>query len=187
MNKTFLNLLVVFSLCSGSYALAEEGTLEIRSAAFIPSSQRFSKVYGDVGVAFGIEASQRFCDSYRGWIDLDFFPKSKSDGKCCKSRINIYNASCGINYIIPISCSVQAYIGIGPSFSRVNIKNHTCYRKEHISRFVVGGIIKSGVCFNFYDPFYINVFVDYLYLPVHFHRTVDLGGTKVGAGLGIRF
>ena len=190
MIKIFFNLLVLFSLSGAAHALdalVEEGTLEIRTSAFVPFSKRFSDVYGDVGASVGIEATGKICGCYNGWIDLDFFPKSKRQGHCCKSQIDIYNASFGINYFIPISCGIQAYIGIGPSISRIHIKNHSyCCKSERISRVVVGGIIKTGVYFDLCDPFYLNIFADYLYQPIHFHHTVDLGGIKAGIGLGIR-
>ena len=186
MNKIFFNLLVVLVLGGVERILADEGTLEIRTSAFIPTSQRFTDVYGDVGVTVGVEASAGFCECYSGWVDLDFFQKSKSHGECCKSRIDIYNSSLGVNYCMPLCSGVETYVGIGPSFSRVKIKNHFCCGKERLSKFAVGGTIKTGVCFNFCDPVYINVFVDYLYLPVHFHHTVDCGGIKAGIGLGVR-
>lgn len=186
MNKLLWNLLVVFFLGNTGFILADQGTLEIRSSAFIPSSHYFRELYEDVRPTVAIEASNKFCGCYSAWIDIDFFTESKRQSSCCKSKIDIYNSSFGINYFIPITCSAEAYVGIGPSFSRVNIKNHTCCRKEHLSRFVVGGIVKTGVCFYLCDPFYLNVFADYLYQPIHFHRTVDIGGIKAGIGFGIR-
>jgi hypothetical protein len=186
MTKVFFNFLIILVLAGMGHILADEGTLEIRTSGFIPTSQRFKDVYGDVGLTVGVEASRRFCGCYNGWVDFDFFPKSKSHGQCCKSRIDIYNGSLGINYFIPVCCGLESYIGLGPSFSRVNIKNHSYCGKERVSKFAVGGIIKTGLCFDLCDPVYINVFADYLYLPVHFHHTVDCGGIKAGIGIGLR-
>jgi hypothetical protein len=34
---------------------------------------------------------------------------------------------------------------------------------------------------------FIDVFADYLYQPVNFETHVDIGGFKIGAGMGIKF
>ena len=79
------------------------------------------------------------------------------------------------------------YIGIGPSFSRIWLKNKPRCSHDTISKWAVGGVLKTGVyyCINRYV--FMDIFVDYLYQPVHFEKHVDIGGVKVGLGIGAKF
>ena len=40
---------------------------------------------------------------------------------------------------------------------------------------------------EFFFNLLLDVFVDYLYQPVHFSTRIDIGGFKIGAGIGYKF
>lgn len=56
---------------------------------------------------------------------------------------------------------------------------------ETLSKWVAGGVLKSGMYVWINQCAFVDLFVDYLYQPVHFETHVDIGGVKVGAGLGV--
>lgn len=171
--------------------LAAQTSVEVRTDAFFHSSELFRKIYGNVGVSYGVEASTELmnCWCLDGWANFDWFSK-KGESTGCEgdsTRVHIGNISFGVKYPFQIYNCLTAYAGLGPSFSRIWLKNHSNCTKEKQSRFVCGGILKTGVCYYFYECMFLDVFVDYLYQPVRFHRYVDIGGFKTGAGIGIVF
>lgn len=187
MKKFILSLLSVSALCGYNSLFAEnENSIEFRSSAFFHSEKRFRDIYGSVGPAFGIEASSHFCGEYGAWINVDY-SLEKSHEDCCKTTLGILNTSFGLKYIYPLTCHFDLYAGIGPAFSWVDLKNHTCCENDHFSRLAVGGVVKTGVYYQFCTNYFIDIFADYLFQPVHIGRSIDIGGLKLGLGIGTQF
>lgn len=187
MNKVFLQLVVAIFLAFFSSVSAEEQefSVEFRSSAFFHSSKRFRELYGNVGSSYQLEASAPICNCLDGWVNFDWFSKNKRSG--CASKVSIANISFGIKFPYQLCEQVTAYIGIGPSLSRIWLKNksHCCH--ENVSKLAIGGVLKTGIYYFINQCIFIDLFVDYLYQPINFEKTVDIGGLKTGAGLGIQF
>lgn len=165
-----------------------QSSVEIRGAAFIPASQRFRNIYGDVGPSYQIEASTKLCNCLDGWANIDWFTKNgKSIGCKQSTRINIANLSFGIKYPFCICEKYTAYFGAGPSLGGVWLKNDSLCTSKHPSKWAFGVVLKSGINYSITQCIYLNVFVDYLFQPVHFDSNVDIGGLKTGLGIGMRF
>jgi hypothetical protein len=177
--------------------------VELRAAAFVPMSSRFSEIYGNVGPSIQLEATKKW-QNYRNlelWGNVDWiFMDGNPQRSCGKTNVNIINLSVGLKAIGNVYHDfIFLYAGIGPDLGIVWLDNtmYCCTTnycpvpnneiKEHPCRFGVGGSIKTGSQIYFTDNFYLDVFADYLYLPVSFHHTVDAGGFKFGAGFGGRF
>lgn len=166
----------------------QRNTFEIRGAAFFHSSKRFREVYDHVGPSVQVEASTSLCDCFGLWTNFDFFTRARKFGACCRSRVNLYNLSLGAQYVYPFCKCVDIYAGIGPSFTWIDLKNKSCCGHDNEHKCAIGGLLKTGVYYYFCRNFFADVFVDYLYQPVHFHhRFVNVGGFKVGLGLGVVF
>lgn len=166
---------------------AHESSVELRSGAFFHSSKRFREIYGNASVCFEIEAATRVYNCFEGWINFDWFTKDgRSRGLHDSTRVNIANPSFGLKVPFQITRCISIYVGIGPSLSTIWVKNHSHSHKK-TTKFVVGGILKSGLIYDITSCIFADVFVDYLYQPVHFETRVDIGGVKVGGGLGYRF
>lgn len=162
---------------------AYEGTLQVRAAAFFPTSHKFTRVYGDVLPDYQAEAGLVFENPYELWTNVDWFTKHRSASSCCKTRVDVTNGSFGVKYVF----DNQFYVGLGPTFGKIVLHNKTCCGNEHKSKFAAGLVVKSGFRYPVSTSLFLDVFADYLYQPVHFHHTVDVGGFKVGAGLGTYF
>jgi hypothetical protein len=187
MNNFFRIFFVVFLI--NSYPLmAIETSVELRSAAFFHSSKRFRHIYGNVSGSYQLEASSKLHDCFEIWENFDWFSKhGRSIGFKDPTRVSIANISFGIKCPYQFCEQFTAYIGIGPSISRIWLKNKSRGFHERISKLVIGGILKTGI-YYFINPYvYVDVFVDYLYQPVHFETHVDIGGFKTGMGIGIKF
>lgn len=163
-------------------------SVEIRSSAFFHSSNLFREIYGNPGVNYQLEASTNLYDYFVGWANFDWFSKhGKSVGFNDSTRVNIANFSLGIKFPYELSEQFTAYIGIGPSFGRIRLKNQSQCNPETVSKFAMGGVVKTGVYYFITENMFIDVFVDYLYQPVKFESHVDIGGFKTGTGIGIIF
>ena len=190
MTKISLKAFFILLLLTNIRPLLAESqsSVEIRSAAFFHSSERFREIYGNSGTSYQLEASTKLYDYLDGWTNLDWFSKhGKSDGFNDPTRVSIVNISLGIKIPYQFSEQFTAYIGIGPSFSTIWLKNESQCGPETVSKLAVGGILKSGIYYFIYRSVFIDVFADYLYQPVNFETHVDIGGFKVGAGIGIKF
>ncbi len=167
--------------------LLSASTLECRFGAFFPSGEKFRDLYGDIEADFQLEASVPICVCFEGWTNLDWFSENKKKKGCCQSKVEIVNVSFGIKYVYSTCENWDFYLGIGPSFGRVGLKNKTCCENEKPSKFMVGGVLKSGSRFYFCQNAFLDLFVDYLFQPARFSHHVEVGGVKAGLGLGIRY
>jgi hypothetical protein len=188
MNKIAFKIFLIFLLVNLYPLMATETSLEIRSAAFFHSSHRFREIYANISGSYQLEASIKFNDCFASWANFDWFAKrGKSEGLHDPTRVNIANISFGIKFPYQFCEQFTAYVGIGPSFSIIWLKNKSQCGHERPSKLAVGGILKTGVSYFISSCVFIDLFIDYLYQPVHFERHVDIGGIKTGAGLGFKF
>lgn len=167
--------------------VAKINTLEVRGGAVYQVSKRFREVYDTVSSTIQVETSTLLWSPFEIWTNLDWSTKRKKKDECCKTRIKIFNGSVGIKYVHCISKNLDAYIGIGPSLATIELNNHSCCNHETKTKIAFGGIIKSGLRYYMLTNVFLDLFIDYLYQPVHWHHDVDVGGLKSGAGLGVRF
>jgi hypothetical protein len=172
---------------------------ELRSAAFFPAAGRFKKIYGDVGLSVQAEAARtsKRRPNVEIWENVEWiFMDGNPIRSCGSTHIDILNVSLGLKAIGKVfRDSLFLYAGIGPDVGFVFIENEMrcckdCHKskiKEHKFRAGIGGILKTGAQVYFTRHFYLDLFADYLYLPIQFGRDVNVGGAKVGGGLGARF
>ena len=185
------SLICSLSLCliplTGSLHADRGLSVEGRVSAFFPLSQCFRDAYGDVGACYGIEVSKTFCKSYDAWVDADYFTKERYQDGCCSSEVDIVNTSIGARYRFGWTPCLTSYVGIGPGLSWLYFKNKSCCDEGSHTKLVAGLVVKTGIFYQFYKCYFVDLFVDYSYLPVKFESTIDIGGFKTGLGLGMRF
>ncbi len=176
---------------------------ELRGGAFIPMSTKFRKIYGAVGpsIQFEMAACGIPCRYLEIWgnIEWNFMNKKQFPSICGTTNIDIINLSVGLKGIGNIYHDfVFLYAGIGPSLGIVLLENMSSstilnydfgdYKlKENLCNIGVGMFIKTGSQFYFTRNFYLDLFVDYLFLPISYAQSQDVGGFKIGAGLGGKF
>ena len=183
------------------------GTLDqmgLRAAVFMPMGSRFKEIYGKIGPSLQLEVAkkQKNHRNWETWGNIEWiFMDGKPRQACGTTDINIVNLAIGLKAVAKIfHDSVFIYAGIGPDLGIVLLENtmNCCTNfcssnrsinesKEDLCKVRVGGMIKTGSQINFAHYYYLDLFADYLYLPVSYHHTVDVGGFKFGAGLGGRF
>lgn len=193
MKKTLLAITSCLFLSKITPALADT-TIEFRSGAFFPMSDRFRDIYGKVGADYEVELTTTVFCCMEGWANFTWYPKQGHVGHHCgSSHLNIANFSFGLKKSWAVCDCFCFYGGIGPIFGGVWLENkmRCCSRcdrkKEKDSAFAVGGIVKTGILYYFTCNLFLDLFVDYFYEPAFFHHHVDIGGFRTGLGLGVKF
>lgn len=194
MNKSIFGAVITMLVINVSPLVGYNDTsLEVRAAGFYPSSSRFKDIYDEVGMCYEIEATTKIHPHVNGWFNFDWYSKNgRTSGLQDPTKVTIDNISFGIRLPYKISDKFVPYIGIGPSFARVRLKNKSpcpnfSVSDEHVKKWATGGVLKTGIYCNLRSDLFLNIFMDYLYLPVHFEDRIDAGGLKAGIGIGARF
>ncbi|MBS4168383.1 hypothetical protein [Parachlamydia sp. AcF125] len=184
ISKEWLFFLVC--LCLPIFAQAEMA-IKYRTAALFPANSRFSHLYEDVIPNYQFEVSKCICPHVALWANADFFSTHGKASKCGPSKMGSFNLSVGPKWIYPLSCRLEWYIGVGANLAMTHVKNKTPCGGHHKHKTAVGGVFKSGINFYLRPHLFLDMFFDYLYQPVHFHKWVDIGGAKIGGGIGYSF
>lgn len=187
MKKAVVLLFIVIGLLQ-SNPIHADIAVEVRSGAFFPASDRFRKIYDHTIPFFEIEASTPITCNLDGWANFDWISKNgKSIGFKDHTRVEIANVSLGVKYPYCICECLLGYFGGGISFGRIWLHNRGVCENRRPTRFAVGAVAKVGINYYFCNNLFLDVFADYLYQPVDFHHRTDIGGLKVGAGIGAAF
>lgn len=184
MNKCILKILFVCVLFIST--LHANMALEFRTGAFLPSDHRFRDIYGDAKVCYEVEASTDLCGDIDMWTNFNFFTADGHVRNCGSSRIHIYSIAVGPKMDFCLTECVNLYAGIGLSVASTKIKNHSC-NKESVTKASWGGVLKSGFNIALYECVFLDLFADYVYQPVSYHRRTNVGGFRLGAGIGAKF
>jgi len=175
-----------------------------RVADFRPTGSRVREMYGHDKLSLQFELAKRQVNhrNRESWANVEWiFMDGKPLQSCGTSDLHIINISIGLKAIRAIIREgVYIYTGIGPNFAIVLLENrmHCCTSCgsvahednesiEHLSNIGIGVIVKTGVQVQLSSNFYIDIFGDYLCLPVFYNHVIDLGGFKFGGSFGRRF
>jgi hypothetical protein len=169
------------------FILWGECTSQIRVGYFYPTSHLMRKIYRDGGVEYEAEGSVRLCDRFSFWTNISTFRRDgHSLGLHDRTTVHLYPFSLGLKYTLPITCQLSAYAGIGPSYSWMKIHDRSSFVRRHTRKYAWGGVAKAGLLYYFCDCYFLDLFADYYYTRVHKQGgSVDIGGLRTGAGLGI--
>lgn len=171
---------------------AYDWNAEIRAGYFYPTSGLLRKIYRTGGAEGELELSRTFCINYQVWGNVNLYTKTgHSRGLHDKTRITIVPISCGLKYIFDFKpCPLyRPYVGIGPSYSLIHIRNDSSFVKKRTNKHGFGFVVKSGIYFDLSCDFVLDLFADYYYQKIHFHSsgTKDIGGVRTGLGIGYKF
>ncbi len=189
MNKLALHCIILVLGFNIAFLSADvETRLELRAGAFIPNSSLYENIYGKLSPNFQLQSTIKCSDCFEYWTNFDWVVKhGHSIGFNDPTTVNIVNYSLGVNFLYDFGYRSTFYLGIGPSIGRIWVKNKSACLKEKIAKTFVAGVLKTGVYHDLSDYIFIDLFLDYLYQPVHFQKYVDIGGFRVGFGLGVKF
>lgn len=182
-------IFLLFFLCFSQLHSSEWFT-ELRGGYFYPTSKKFREIYKSGGVEGEIEVAKKFKENWIGWGNVNYFQKKgRSIGFHDKTTIRMVPLSFGLKYQFLFCNSVSPYLGVGVAYTILNIKNDSEFVKKHVTKNGFGFVIKSGIYIDLSKSFLLDLFVDYYFQEMHFYTKhhVDVGGLKIGFGLGYRF
>lgn len=179
---------VLLAACSGILLCNAQSEIKIRGGAFIPTASLFKDIYGRAAGNVQLEAATHLYRCVDLWANIDWYGKNgHSVGLCLPTQVNVINGSIGLKVPWNICDAFALYAGVGPSFGGIRLKNRTPFCCEKVSKGAVGAVFKTGSTYTITDRAFLDIYVDYLYQPVHFQSKVNIGGFKIGAGLGWTF
>ncbi len=183
----FLLCCFILLVC-GNLQAEIQTDVELRYGVLFPSSSLVRELYGNVLPSYQIEATVSMCGCYSLWTSLDF---TKGRGNRCacdvKTWLNLYTWGLGVKGHYCLASCLEGYLGIGMTCANTHVKNKRCCFDEKVSRVSVGGIVKGGLTYALDCNWFIDLFCDYTYQPVHFERHTNVGGITTGLGIGYTF
>ncbi len=159
-----------------------------RIAAFIPTGDRFRSIYGSSLAAYEFEIGKIFAKHYEVWANVDYVTTSGSTPKFhSKTSYRSVNLSGGAKYVFRFHPQGNLYLGLGINGAFVHVHNSSSFVKRDVNKDGVGGVAKVGVYFEPTTHLFMEFFVDYLYQTIQFQSRVQVGGVKIGGGIGACF
>ena len=156
---------------SSSFFARLDPTLKVRVAAFWPTSERFTEVYGNSMPSYQIEAAGTIYKCYQGWVNFDWvYKKGRSDHLKYGTVLNIGALSFGVSLPYQFTDKFSVYAGIGPSFGYIAVHNRHTRQYKNENKYAVGVVVKSGLIYNITCRYFVDFFFDYLYSPRRIRR-----------------
>jgi outer membrane protein W len=141
-------------------------------------------MYGHGWIEGEAEFTYRFIGHWGVWGNVGY---SFKNGHPRHTDIESIPVSAGLKYIF-FSHKIRPYLGIGPCYTFLHLKNFSPFIRERAYKNRFGFVAKSGIYFDLPHHWVIDLFLDYYYLHVHFQRAkADISGFRAGIGLGYRF
>jgi hypothetical protein len=186
MTKILPLVIAMLAFCAKEcYGNLSSMSLEARGAVFLPSSSKYRHIYGSTENTWGGELAIGDWKSCQLWVNGDYLSEGgHSIGMKCQTHIDIATASFGIKKNWTVLPCIDLYAGLGCCFGHVWLKNRGICVREKVKKNSWGVVVKTGARQFIANNFYIGLFADYSYQPVHFQRTVDVGGWKLGLAIG---
>lgn len=187
--KKFIISFFAFAVMSQQLcASCDDFHVDGRVSAFFPTGKLMREIYGNCFANYEIEAGQIFAENYEVWGNVGWVSKNgRTSALHTKTKFEEMNISLGGKYIFyPHEC-IRWYAGLGVNAAFVYLHNHSSFVKHHVNKKGFGAVVKTGLYFEPVDNLFVELFSDYLYQKIHFHNREQVGGFKVGGGLGIIF
>lgn len=185
-----LSAILIALLTMTQPLIAESGAFHLdgRVGAFFPTNKSFRQIFGKCLPCYEIEAGMEFCNDLEFWGNIDWVSTTGHTRTFrTKTSFNDLNVSLGVKYITCMQQCTQFYLGGGINTAFVHVHNHSEFVKRHVNKVGVGGVVKAGFYFHPMDNLFLEVFSDYLYQRIDFGKHVQVGGVKVGGGIGFNF
>jgi hypothetical protein len=142
-----------------------------------------------------IELGVRVYDQLRVWGNFNTFTANASSlGLKDPTAMQLYPLSAGLKYNVEIIESLDLYLGIGPTFTCLEMEDYSPYVQQNTFRTSWGVVGKSGLIYRFGPHVFFDFFADYYYgkiAPVSQSgiesESLNVGGLRTGLGIGMVF
>ena len=186
MNKRFLPYAVLLLLLTTfSPCLEAATTLQVRAAALFHPSQKFRHAFHAINPDYQIQGTFALNPLFEFWAEVDYWSQSKHH-QSKKSKIEFPNGNVGILFATSLCFSLEPYIGAGFSYGRALVHREG-RDDEDESKSSYGAILKIGARYWLFRMAFLDFFTDYTYQNIHLKKHMQVGGIKIGLGVGVGF
>lgn len=160
-------------------------TLSGHVASFLPQSGRFQRIYGNSIPIYGAGLNFQWDPSWELWTSFEGYSKSSHicSGEAYTSITN-FSFSMGPNFHLHPFSNFDVSIGLGPVFGAISLENQSWCEQSKSKAFVIGGAIRLNLRCWVHPRAFITLFSDYSYQHSFLDNNVNVGGTKLGGGMG---
>lgn len=167
-------------------------------AAFFPLDSKVRDIYGTAMPAFTLEGNWQV-QCWQFWLDTTYvFANGHSTGgDKSRTHLDLVPITLGAKYLFSFCDSTTLYAGLGASYSFLHTKDHSDYVHKSVSSSGFGGIVKTGIVYDYCDNVYLEGFLNYTYQrftfsnsssdPLVYRRDVNLSALQLGLGVGMQF
>ena len=168
---------------------------ELKAACFVPTCAKIRKIYSNTMGLYGLELSYQTWDWLYPWVSGSVLSQAGSSmGSGSHTRATVAPLGIGLKGIYHFK-HAGVYIGAGPLYSYLRIKDHSAFVLPTTSRWEWGGIGKVGVILFSNKAILLDIFADYSYMKFNFPQNsgivirndVDFSGWSAGASLGLAY
>lgn len=166
--------------------------IEGKIGGFVPLSHKFQKIYSRVEFLGGFEATYALTDAISAWASVSYvWDHGSSRGLHYSSKMSLIPLGFGLKYFLP-SCCGNIYVGGGAQYTRLHTHDDSPYVIRHVNQWGWGAIAKVGKLICFSNRFFVDLFAEYSYLNMSFHKShhetvhrhdADLSSLTVGLGI----
>ena len=111
------------------------------------------------------------------------------------TKIRIVPLTIGVKWMQPINEAFYAYLGAGPRYFFMRIKDSLSVVNPRTTKNGCGGVVIVGSKYYLTKPFYIDTFLSYDFKRFSAPKTpagitghsLEVGGLQIGGGLGLSF
>jgi outer membrane protein W len=183
------------AICSDSYYCTIEG----RASAYFPFNNKVRRIYSSTWGFYEGEINIPLWCGFDGYFSAGYLENTGSSlGLRNKTKLQMVPLTLGLKYFYEITPSFDLYLGVGAVYSILNIRDHSPYVHQHISKNSAGVTAKLGGVYFFWNNWFVDASVDYIYQNFRFKHShseehyverhnLDMSGIKVGAGIGLAF
>lgn len=209
----FLSLLVTSSIVvatDGSCSELKQETipcffsqplLEVKAGYFFFTNSKMQKIYNKGGLDLQLCASYPLWNLKSRWAvnvygALEYLQRSgKSINDHQKTSLWAIPFNIGLKPVYAINANTQYYFATGPRYFYFHQHNNSSYVDKNKSRNGLGFFLNTGFNYRLCDHFMANIFGEYSYAKIHFHksksrvytRNIQVGGLTFGGGFGYEF
>ncbi len=170
---------------------------EVKVGAFIPLGQTTQDIYGDALPLVAVEFDCDWRDNLSLWLMTGaVHKKGRSLGLCYRTELTLVPIAFGLRYTQEFTECVHPYLGLGPQFTHLSVKNDILFVSVKNNKWLCGGLVKSGVFISLNDVAFVDIFADFSFLraygracsnPQVYANNASLNSLLLGVGFGVAF
>lgn len=186
--KYYLLTVLLFLLPTLAFAEDDRFSAQFRIGYFRSTDDTVKDIYGKGGLDLETELGVEFREKFIGWLNFNYFrQQGHSIGLGDRTTMQIYPLSAGIKFLMTVDPCIDFYIGIGASYTWISLHDNSPFVEQKTRKQGWGAVGKAGMLYYLNHSWFLDLFADYSYTRVSNDPYVNVGGARLGIGLGVGF